>query len=120
MKIITDYKDLVGKTIAYSHMAQFADQITLATTDGDILMVTFDLVNDEEELHIRMLDKYHVERELLNSNFLREDLAKVGAFDLNAYKNEQKRILEERKKAYAIEKRESDLKRLAELKAQYE
>jgi hypothetical protein len=54
MNILKSYEDLVGKTIAFSHMAQFASQITLATTDGDILMVTFEL-EDDDNMEIRVL-----------------------------------------------------------------
>lgn len=119
MKIITDYEELVGKTIAYSHMAQFANQITLATTDGDVLMASFE-IEDDDNIQIRVLWEHVVLNIIKESTHLQNSLSVLGIWDLAAYQKEvqeRQRILkEERAKAQEVRER----KQLAELKAKYE
>lgn len=110
MKILTDYKDLVGKTIAFSHMAQFADQITLATTDGDVLMASFS-GSDDEEFEINVFSKHRVIGVIQRHTYLQEELDRLGIFNLTAYKKEQeeKRVKEqeEYKKKQEAKERET-------------
>lgn len=118
MKVLENYEDLVGKTISFSHMAQFADKITLATTDGELLMATFDYV-DDEEFNVRVLDERRVVSHIQRDSFLQKQLGAIGVFDTAAYEKErQERMAKERERhLIATEKRERQ--QLAELKLKY-
>jgi hydrogenase maturation factor HypF (carbamoyltransferase family) len=118
MKVLTDYRQLVGKTIAFAHMAQFADQITLATTDGEVLMVTFD--GDEYESEISVYGEWKVLATIKSHTYLQEELDKLGIFNLDEYKKEQERKRQEEMKKFRKEQEEKELRLLAELKAKYE
>lgn len=120
MKILTDFKELEGKTIAFAHGAQFADQITLATTDKEVLMATFDIDEFGERKEIRVLNPLYVKNTLEKESYLREALAKREIFDLEKYKEEEKAKRLAEKERFEIEKKERDLKLLADLKAKYE
>lgn len=39
MYFITKGNDLVGKRIAFTHFAQYADKLTIATDDGGIMVI---------------------------------------------------------------------------------
>lgn len=121
MKILTNYYQLEGKTIAFTHMAQFANQITIATTDNEVLMVTFDLDEEYgERKEIRVLHEGWVMKTIKENNYLREELGKRGIFDLEKYMAEVE--AERKAKAEQMEKErvERELKQLADLKAKYE
>jgi hypothetical protein len=112
MKILENYNDLVGKKIVFSHMAQFAEQITLATEDGCVLMATFDLDEDWERKEIRVLHDQAVLRVLKSDHgrWMREELGELGIFDIDAYTKEQEEIAkkkhEEWKKKQALKEKE--------------
>lgn len=111
MKILADYEDLVGKKIAFSHMAQFADQITLATEDGCVLMATMSCEDEwGENKEVRVLSKVSVMRELENNEWMREQLSEAGVFDLERYKEEQriKTEKENEERRLRFEKRERE------------
>ena len=65
MEILEDYKDLVGKNI-FSHMAQLAEQITLATEEGRVLMATCDYDEMEDGSIVRVLRSPFVIQVLLD------------------------------------------------------
>lgn len=120
MKILNHYSELEGKEIAFSHMAQFAEHITLATKDGSVLMATFD-ITDHDEQEIRVLSPGHVLM-VLNSEkgkWIREELGKLGIFDIETYRKEEAERLEQKRAAYALEKERKDLEELARLQAKY-
>lgn len=123
MNVLTDYKDLVGKTIAFSHMAQFADQITLGTTDGCVLMAAMDMsFADEEHVEIKVFNARRVKMTLHeeSNRWMRNELAKLGIFDLAQYEEEQRvkreQEQEEYRKRQAIKEREE----YERLKAKFE
>lgn len=120
MRILTEYKELEGKTIAFTHMAQFAQQITIATTDRSILMATMKLNYDTEEKEIRVYREGHVIKELKNNEWLRVELSKLGLFDLEAYEKEMEAEYEAQRKKYKIEQEKREREELARLKAKYE
>lgn len=119
MKVIADYRQLVGKTISFSHMAQFADQITLATTDGEVLMATFEGMS-EDDLEIRILHQYAVIAVLQRDRYLREELDKLGIFSLDEWKkeNEERQRIAQENRLKAQEER--DRKEYERLKAKFE
>jgi hypothetical protein len=121
MKILTEYEQLEGKTIAFTHMAQFAQQITIATTDNEVLMATFDLDEEYgERKEIRVLHEGWVVKIIKESKYLREELSKRGIFDLEKYKTEMEAERVAKLERYKQEKEEREIKQLAELKAKYE
>lgn len=119
MKIIKDYEQLVGKTIAFAHMAQFADQITLATTDGDVLMAEFELVG-EDDMEIKILRDRRVIQRVEQSKHLQKALSELGIWDLSAYLKQQEERTKILKEQHLKEKEIRERKTLAELKAKYE
>jgi hypothetical protein len=121
MKILTDYAQLEGKTIAFTQMAQFAEQITIATTDNEVLMVTFDIEEEYgERKEIRVLHEGLVYKKIKEDKYLREELSKRGIFDLEKYKEEMEAERISQKKRLEKEKEERELEQLAKLKAKYE
>lgn len=126
MEILTDYKELNGKKIIFNHMAQFADQITIATEDGCILMVTrhsdeeFGLDEDYGALQFYVYPKGRVLAVLHQTEWLRKELGALGIFDIDKY-NEEQRIKEEKDKLERQAKREKREKEEYErLKSKFE
>jgi len=79
MYFIEKEEGLIGKTIAFAHLAQFADAITLGTTDGGILVVEMDSDGDgfgSSEVIIYPL--HQAERFILSKPWVREQLVKTG------------------------------------------
>lgn len=119
MKILIDYKELVGKKIAFSHMAEFADQITLATEDGCVLMANMEYY-DEDDLRVKVLYPHAVLRVLHGHEWMRKELGKLGIFDIEKY-NEEQRIEQERKKEEFRKKQEKkEREEYERLKAKFE
>jgi hypothetical protein len=119
MKVLKDYKQLEGKTISFSHMAQFAEQITLVTTDDEVLMATFEGMS-EDDLEIRVFGLHNVISVIQRDKYIREELSKLGVFDLEEWKQaqaeKQRQEEENRKKA----QEERDKKEYERLKAKFE
>lgn len=120
MEILTNYNDLVGKKIVFSHMAQFAKQITLATEDGCVLMVTFDFDDYGEGNTIRILYPHLVLSTLNKHEFLRNELGKLGIFDLEKYQEEQRLKKEIEHKAWKEKKEAEEYATYLRLKEKYE
>lgn len=121
MKVLTTYEELNGKKIVFSHMAQFAEQITLGTEDGCVLMVTFD-ITDFEERQIRVLSESHV-MIVLNSDrgkYLREQLSSLGIFDIEKYKKKKKAIEKAEKEKRLLEREEREKNEYKRLKAKFD
>ncbi|MBM7598242.1 hypothetical protein JOC34_000599 [Virgibacillus halotolerans] len=121
MKILTDYDQLVGKTIAFAHMAQFADQITLATTDNEVLMA--DMESVDESLHDKEITVYSegmVMNRLNYEPYLRKKLSEIGVFDLEAYKEERQKQMEEAKRKREEQKKINEIKEFERLKKKFE
>lgn len=107
MNILTNYPGLVGKTIAFAHMAQFADKITLATTDGHVLMATIECDEYEDKKEVHIYREHRVLAELDKNAWLREQLGALGIFDLVAYK-EQERLRMEKEQEERAKRKEAD------------
>ena len=121
MKILTNYNELVGKKIAFVNMARFADQITLATEDGCLLMVTVDGDGDEDK-EVRVYSEISTLRELKNdrNDWMRKDLAKLGIFDMDEYIQEQKEIRERKQLEFKKEQERKEYEKYLQLKEKYE
>lgn len=121
MKVLTDYEQLVGKTIAFAHMAQFADQITLATTDGDVLMATMD--NQDEwggDKETTVYYEHMVINTLNHEPYLRKKLGELGIFDIEAYKAKRQKEMEEAKRIREEKRKKYELEEYKRLKAKFE
>ena len=121
MKVLTDYEQLVGKTIAFVHMAQFADQITLATTDGEVLMAQME---DQDEWGSDKLTTIYHEGMVINTlnhePYLRQKLSELGIFDLEAYKEKRQKEMEEAKRIREEKRKKFELEEYKRLKAKFE
>ncbi len=119
MEILTDYNDLIGKKIVFCHMAQFAEQITLATEDGCILMATMDVGEFEESKEVRVLYPHRVLQILNQHEWLRNELGKLGVFDVAKYEEEQRIEREKRQTELQKRKEEKERQEYERLKTKY-
>ncbi|PAE17273.1 hypothetical protein CHH91_04505 [Virgibacillus sp. 7505] len=111
MRILTNGEQLVGKTVAFAHIAQFATAVTLATTDNEVIVFEPEYDFEEEDMfrsRIRIYQPYRAIEYIENHNYVREELGKKGIFDIEAYKQKEK------------ERREQENKKLEELKEKRE
>lgn len=120
MKVLTDYKELVGKEIAFSHMAQFAGEITIATKDGCILMATLDSDDYGEDKEVSIYHELRVMDNLERNGWMREELGKLGIFDLESYKEEQRIKHEKEKEKRLIEREKRERAEYERLKEKFE
>lgn len=120
MKIIKHGNELIGKTIAFAHIARFANNITIATNDGCVLVATQDIDEDYEEKVTIILNEPTALRYIENNNYVRDELGKLGIFDIEAY---QKKKMEERLKReqeYKARKLKEERELYEKLKAKFE
>lgn len=120
MKILTDYNELVGKKIVFSHMAQFAKQITLATEDGCVLMATFEYDEMDEGTTIRVMYPHFVLQVLDRHEWIRNELGKLGIFDVEKYKEEQRIKYEKQQEESRIKREAKELAEYERLKEKFE
>ncbi|MEK5415166.1 hypothetical protein [Paenibacillus sp. FSL L8-0708] len=79
MYFITKEADLLGKTIAFTNMSQFAEAITIATEDGGIIVLKMEYSGDGESTEINIYGEVYARQYILNDTRLRADLLKSGA-----------------------------------------
>lgn len=124
MYFITKYDDLKGKTIAYAHMAQFSQKITIGTTDGGLFVLEFNI--DEDEVELVPANKYGILNHIFksdNSRFLIKDLTEAGVItptefdDFMAKRAEEER---QRQEKYRQEQERKEYETYLRLKAKYE
>lgn len=120
MKIVRNEKELIGKTIAFTHMARFAENITIATEDGLVLVVTQDFDEDEDESKIDIIGEHRALRYIENTDYVRESLGKLGIFDIESYKKKKEEERLERMKEYQAKKLKEDRELYEKLKAKFE
>ncbi|HDR4948086.1 TPA: hypothetical protein QCR51_004653 [Bacillus cereus] len=121
MYFIEKEEDLIGKEIAFTHMAQFAEAITIVTKDKGIYVVEQWAEDDSSE--ITVYNQRKARHYILKYDWLRKTLHDKGIIsqeEIEEYENqrrlEQQRIQEEhRKKKEEQEKREYE-----RLKAKFE
>ncbi|MEJ3719248.1 hypothetical protein WGM54_14605 [Paenibacillus polymyxa] len=87
MRILTNYEDLIGKTISFVHAAQFAEAITIATTDNEVIVMNREIDEDEGEGNIRVFTEFraleYIKKE--DNRYVRNSLAKHAGFDIAEY-----------------------------------
>lgn len=123
MNILENYPSLVGKTIAFSWMAQYSDTIVLATTENDVLIAKFSIDYDgDDSEQINILGKAQAIH-YLNSDkgkWPREQLGKLGIFDLEAFKKQEAEKYEKEKAERAAKREIEERKEYERLKAKFE
>lgn len=122
MYFIEKAEDLVGKTVAFIHAAQFADAITIATTDGGVVVIQQDA---DEEIHI--FKQHQVQRLLFenqnSSKTILPRLQELGIIKENEYadlKEAQRIRREEADRQQSIQKEKRERAELIRLKGKYE
>ncbi|SPF51160.1 conserved hypothetical protein [Candidatus Desulfosporosinus infrequens] len=86
MYFIEKGEDLIGKTIAFIHCAQFAEAITIATTDGGLMVAKQD--DDGDSSEIRIYKSHSVQQYLFEKDgqkWLVEELKKLGVIGGDDY-----------------------------------
>lgn len=120
MKILKSDTELIGKTIAFAHMAQFAENITLATDDGSVLVVRQIFDEDTEESQIDILNEYIALRYIENNDYVREQLGKLGIFDVETYRKKKEEERLKREQEYKAKKLKEERELYEKLKAKFE
>ena len=121
MKILTEYEELVGKEISFSHMAMFAQQITIATKDGCVLMAIMEREDEwGENARIYVLNEHRVMGVIERNEWIRKELGKLGIFDLEKYKEEQRIKHEKEKEKRSIEREKRERAEYERLKNKFE
>lgn len=121
MYVIEKEEDLVGKTIAFTHVPMHGEQVVLATTDGGIMAIEQSGYDDDKTIIIE--NEYGVEILIFRGAFLREKLLEAGVItekDINDYELKVKKREEEKikKQLEFNEKREKE--EYERLKAKFE
>ncbi|MEK4030816.1 hypothetical protein MKZ02_20060 [Pseudobacillus sp. FSL P4-0506] len=112
--------ELEGKTIAFTHIAQFADNVTIATEDGCVIVITQDLDEDYGETkRTKVLPKPYAVQYIEGSKYLREELSKRGIFDIEAYKKKQRELAEKRKEEFRMAQEKKEREEYERLKAKF-
>lgn len=120
MKIIRNDKELIGKTIAFAHMAQFAENITLATEDGCVLVLRQLYDGDTDESQIDIISEPRALRYIENNDYVRESLGKLGIFDTETYKQKKEEEKLKRMQEYQAKKLKEERELYEKLKAKFE
>lgn len=113
MKIIRNDKELIGKTIAFAHIAQFAENITIATEDGCVVVVQQMVDDNTEDVVTHIMGEHKVLKYIEENDYLRTNLGNLGIFDVEAYRKKRQ---EERLKYI----QEIEAKKLKEERELYE
>ncbi|WPS85453.1 hypothetical protein SMD22_02140 (plasmid) [Brevibacillus halotolerans] len=103
MYFMTQEEQLVGKVIAFTHIAQFAEAITFVTEDKAILVVKQDGYSFEKVTNI--YQEHQARKYVLENSWLRKELHQRGIItenDIEQFEEEKlqevKRFLQEDKK----------------------
>jgi len=120
MKILRSDKELIGKTIAFSHMAQFAENITIATEDGCVLVVRQNFDEDYDTSEITILNEYRALRYIEDNAYIRDTLGELGIFDIEAYRKKQLEEKARKQKEYEERKLKEERELYERLKAKFE
>lgn len=99
MEILTNHADLVGKKIVFSYNTK--NNFILATEDGCILMTTYTHDDWVDNVSIRVAPPREVIDILHRRGWLRNELGKLGIFDLEKYEEEQKIKKEKEQEEFA-------------------
>jgi len=125
MYFIENKEELIGKTIAYVDMNQFAEKILIATNDGGILTVSqeSDEFNTEIIVHNKTNTKYYILNCKKVRPYIYEDLIKYNVFTEEEYNylfNEHKKKSREDKIRQEEYQKKAELEQYLKLKEEFE
>lgn len=117
MYFICSEEDLIGKEISFTHMAQFADCITIVTKDKGIMVIE----QDTEEITIH--GEHFARKYVLEHDWLRRSLHEKGiitAEQITEHLQEKERQRKEEQERYLRQQEEQERKTYERLKAKFE
>lgn len=121
MYFITKEEDLVGKEIAFTHMAQFAEAITIVTKDKGILVVK--QWSDDDISEINVYGKHQARTYVLKHNWIRKTLHEKGIIsheEIEEYENEIRLAQQKQQEEYKKRQEEQERQAYERLKVKYE
>ncbi|MFJ1122238.1 hypothetical protein [Bacillus thuringiensis] len=121
MYFISKEEDLIGKEIAFTHMAQFAKAITIVTKDKGILVV--EQFQDDGSSEIGVYGKGNARAYVLNHNWLRKTLHEKGIIsheEIQEYENQRLLQQQKQQEEYKRKKEEQERETYERLKAKFE
>lgn len=114
-------EDLIGKEIAFTHMAQFAEAITIVTKDKGILVV--EQFQDDGSSEISVYGKYNARAYVLKHNWIRKTLNEKGIIsheEIEEYENEIRLAHQKQQEEYKKRQEEQERRDYERLKAKFE
>lgn len=120
MKILRNDKELIGKTIAFAHMARFAENITLATEDGCVMVIKQIYDGDTDESKIDIISEPRALHYIENNDYVRESLGWLGIFDIETYKKKKEEERLKHMEEYQAKKLKEERELYEKLKAKFE
>lgn len=117
MYFIVKEKELLGKEIAFTHFAKFADAMVIVTKDKGVFVV--DKVDDEVDIYRDFQARQHI----LDSDYLRKELDKLGIITSEEIEEYENALKEKRKKEKELrdkQQEERDYKEYLRLKEKFE
>lgn len=121
MYFISKEEDLIGKEIAFTHMAQFAKAITIVTKDKGILVV--EQFQDDGSSEIGVYGKGNVRAYVLKHDWLRKTLHEKGIIsheEIEEYENEIRLAHQRQQEKYKKRQEEQERETYERLKAKFE
>jgi hypothetical protein len=118
MYFITKEEDLIGKEIVFTHMAQFAEAITIVTKDKGIFVVDMDEINE-----VNVYNQYRARGYVLRHEWLRKTLNEKGIIsneEIEEYEHKKKLERQKQEEERLKKQEETDRKNYERLKAKYE
>ncbi|MED1535445.1 hypothetical protein [Bacillus pseudomycoides] len=121
MYFITKEEDLVGKEIVFTHMAQFAEAITIVTKDKGILVVK--QWSDDDTSGINVYGKHQARVYVLKHNWIRKTLHEKGIIsheEIEGYENQIRLEQQKQQEEYKRKQEEQEKITYERLKAKFE
>ena len=114
MYFMNSEEELIGKTIAFTHMAEFAEAITIVTEDQGVLVVQQSLDESRIKVYSAKRAQYYIWRH----EYLREQLHERGIISEEEFAEQRKKeeqARKEREQAWKEQQEERDWKKYQEL-----
>jgi len=108
MYFISKEEDLVGKEIAFTHMARFAEAITIVTKDKGIFVVSQMCYEGDDDAEIDIYNERRAKEYVMKHNWLRKELNSLGIITEEDIKEYEKIIEEKRKRDMADYQRQQE------------
>lgn len=119
MKVIRFDNELVGKTIAFAHVAQFAENITIATDDGCVMIITQEIDDEGDDKQTQILNENAALRYIENNDYVRSALGQLGIFDVAAYKKKKQEEIKKKQEELRVRQLKEERELYERLKAKY-